>query len=274
MAHRCHGRPQPLDPRSPRSDDRHAPRAPRRRHRRIAERLLTTQSPQRPQVAPAFTIEIDGRTLTGREGQTILEVCRDNGIEVPDPLLRAQAAGLRRLPHVRGRGRGRGHAAHQLLARRRAGDGRAHPDAAPAPGPQDQPGADLQRPQRLLPAALPEQVPQPHRHPGLPEGQHRRRLRRVDAHLQAHHPLPQRARPRLPGALRGALPARRGRGGDRHPRQPSLRRRPGAQGAGAGHEGARARSRSSRVAASAPRSSARARRAWRPPTTSPSPATR
>jgi NADPH-dependent glutamate synthase beta subunit-like oxidoreductase/formate hydrogenlyase subunit 6/NADH:ubiquinone oxidoreductase subunit I/ferredoxin len=49
----------------------------------IAERLLTTQSPQRPQVAPAFSIEIDGRQLTGRAGQTILEVCRDNGIEVP-----------------------------------------------------------------------------------------------------------------------------------------------------------------------------------------------
>ena len=49
----------------------------------IAERLLTTQSPQRPQVTPAFDIEIDGRTLTGRDGQTILEVCRDNGIEVP-----------------------------------------------------------------------------------------------------------------------------------------------------------------------------------------------
>lgn len=49
----------------------------------IAERLLTTQSPQRPQVSPTFSIEIDGRTLTGREGQTILEVCRDNGIEVP-----------------------------------------------------------------------------------------------------------------------------------------------------------------------------------------------
>jgi formate dehydrogenase major subunit len=49
----------------------------------VAERLLTTQSPQRPQVSPTFAIEIDGRTLTGREGQTILEVCRDNGIEVP-----------------------------------------------------------------------------------------------------------------------------------------------------------------------------------------------
>ncbi len=49
----------------------------------IAEQLLTTQSPQRPQVTPTFDIVIDGRTLSGRVGQTILEVCRDNGIEVP-----------------------------------------------------------------------------------------------------------------------------------------------------------------------------------------------
>ncbi len=49
----------------------------------IAERLLVTQSPQRPQVTPAFDIRIDGRTFTGRAGQTILEVCRDNGVEVP-----------------------------------------------------------------------------------------------------------------------------------------------------------------------------------------------
>jgi NADPH-dependent glutamate synthase beta subunit-like oxidoreductase/formate hydrogenlyase subunit 6/NADH:ubiquinone oxidoreductase subunit I/ferredoxin len=48
-----------------------------------AERLLTTQSPQRRLSSPAFSIEIDGRTLTGRAGQTILEVCRDNGVEVP-----------------------------------------------------------------------------------------------------------------------------------------------------------------------------------------------
>ena len=49
----------------------------------LAERLLTTQSPQRPQSTPAFRIEVDGRLITGLEGQTILEVCRDNGIEVP-----------------------------------------------------------------------------------------------------------------------------------------------------------------------------------------------
>jgi NADPH-dependent glutamate synthase beta subunit-like oxidoreductase/formate hydrogenlyase subunit 6/NADH:ubiquinone oxidoreductase subunit I/ferredoxin len=49
----------------------------------LAERLLETQAPQRPQVSPLITIEVDGRQLTGRAGQTILEVCRDNGIEIP-----------------------------------------------------------------------------------------------------------------------------------------------------------------------------------------------
>ncbi len=48
-----------------------------------AERLITTQSPQRPQSTPAIRIEVDGRVVEGLEGQTILEVCRDNGIEIP-----------------------------------------------------------------------------------------------------------------------------------------------------------------------------------------------
>ena len=48
-----------------------------------AERWLETPSPQRPQVTPTFTVEVDGRQYTGREGQTILEICRDNGIDVP-----------------------------------------------------------------------------------------------------------------------------------------------------------------------------------------------
>ena len=47
------------------------------------ERLLQTQAPQRRLASPALTVEIDGRQYTGREGQTILEICRDNGIEVP-----------------------------------------------------------------------------------------------------------------------------------------------------------------------------------------------
>ena len=49
----------------------------------LAERLLTTQAPQRPQSTPAIRIEVDGRIVEGFEGQTILEVCRDNGIEIP-----------------------------------------------------------------------------------------------------------------------------------------------------------------------------------------------
>jgi formate dehydrogenase major subunit len=49
----------------------------------LAERLLTTQAPQRPQSTPPIRIEVDGRVVEGFEGQTILEVCRDNGIEIP-----------------------------------------------------------------------------------------------------------------------------------------------------------------------------------------------
>jgi NADPH-dependent glutamate synthase beta subunit-like oxidoreductase/formate hydrogenlyase subunit 6/NADH:ubiquinone oxidoreductase subunit I/ferredoxin len=53
------------------------------REETVAERLMTTQSPQRPQSTPAIRIEVDGRVVEGLEGQTILEVCRDNGIEIP-----------------------------------------------------------------------------------------------------------------------------------------------------------------------------------------------
>jgi NADPH-dependent glutamate synthase beta subunit-like oxidoreductase/formate hydrogenlyase subunit 6/NADH:ubiquinone oxidoreductase subunit I/ferredoxin len=49
----------------------------------LAERLITTQSPQRPQSTPRIRLEVDGRVIEGFEGQTILEVCRDNGIEIP-----------------------------------------------------------------------------------------------------------------------------------------------------------------------------------------------
>jgi NADPH-dependent glutamate synthase beta subunit-like oxidoreductase/formate hydrogenlyase subunit 6/NADH:ubiquinone oxidoreductase subunit I len=49
----------------------------------LGERLISTQAPQRPQSTPIIRIEVDGRLVEGRDGQTILEVCRDNGIEVP-----------------------------------------------------------------------------------------------------------------------------------------------------------------------------------------------
>ena len=47
------------------------------------ERLITAQAPQRPLSTPTIRLEVDGRTVDGKVGQTILEVCRDNGIEVP-----------------------------------------------------------------------------------------------------------------------------------------------------------------------------------------------
>jgi len=49
----------------------------------MAERFITSPSPQRPQSSPRIRIEVDGRVVEGFEGQTILEVCRDNGIEIP-----------------------------------------------------------------------------------------------------------------------------------------------------------------------------------------------
>jgi len=49
----------------------------------LGERLISTQAPQRPQSTPVIRIEVDGRLVEGLEGQTILEVCRDNGIEIP-----------------------------------------------------------------------------------------------------------------------------------------------------------------------------------------------
>jgi NADPH-dependent glutamate synthase beta subunit-like oxidoreductase/formate hydrogenlyase subunit 6/NADH:ubiquinone oxidoreductase subunit I len=49
----------------------------------LSERLLTTQAPQRPLSTPVIRVEVDGRVVEGRVGQTILEVCRDNGIEIP-----------------------------------------------------------------------------------------------------------------------------------------------------------------------------------------------
>ena len=49
----------------------------------LADRLIETQAPQRPLSTARIRIEVDGKIIEGFEGQTILEVCRDNGIEIP-----------------------------------------------------------------------------------------------------------------------------------------------------------------------------------------------
>ena len=61
----------------------------------------------------------------------------------PDPLLRAQAAGLRRLPDVRRGGGGRGAPADLVLARGRGRDGGPDPDRGDPADPADEPRADL-----------------------------------------------------------------------------------------------------------------------------------
>ncbi len=69
---------RPAEPAPPASSTRPEPSADS-----LADRLLRTQSPQRRQTAPVIRLEVDGRVVEGRDGQTILEVCRDNGIEIP-----------------------------------------------------------------------------------------------------------------------------------------------------------------------------------------------
>ena len=70
-----------------RADSRPDAKAPRDTVRPLddspAERLITAQAPQRPLSTPTIKLEIDGREVVGTEGQTILEVCRANGIDVP-----------------------------------------------------------------------------------------------------------------------------------------------------------------------------------------------
>jgi NADPH-dependent glutamate synthase beta subunit-like oxidoreductase/formate hydrogenlyase subunit 6/NADH:ubiquinone oxidoreductase subunit I/ferredoxin len=78
---------QVWNPRAGRPDARPDARAPRDTVSPIddslEERLITTQAPQRPLSTPAIRLVIDGRTVEGTQGQTILEVCRANGIDVP-----------------------------------------------------------------------------------------------------------------------------------------------------------------------------------------------
>src|SRR6185436_20202023 len=65
----------------------------------------------------------------------------------PDALLRAQAAGLWRLPDVRRRSRGRGASADLVLATVRRRDEGPDPDRGGPPSPPDEPRADLLGPQ-------------------------------------------------------------------------------------------------------------------------------
>ena len=196
----------------------------------LAERLLDTQSPQRPQSSPRIRIEVDGRVIEGFEGQTILEVCRDNGIEIPtlcyEPKLPGFGACRMCVVEVEGE-------EHPPISCSRT--------CEPEMKIQTQ-TEELRRLRRTnlelifsdhnaycLPPCQ-NKCPSHIDIPGFLKANAEADWRESRPDLQADDPVPERARAGLPGAVRGALPARRGGRGDRHPRQPSLRRRPGPQG--------------------------------------------
>ena len=204
-----------------------------------------------------ISVTINGTQVEAEEGQTILQACRVLGIEIPTLCYEPKLApyGACRICAVEVAGPRRH--ADQLRHRDRGGDGHHHPLRAGDREPPDGPRAHLQRPRRVLPAALPVQVPDPRRHSRLPEAEHARQLGGGDAHPEALAAVPGHPRPRVPRPVRGPLPARGGRHRDRHPRLPPLLRRPGARGRragadpvaeGAGHraQGGRHRRRSGR----------------------------
>ena len=122
-----------MPPSSPPSSASGSTSATGQRHERAAD-----AHPNRPSRASAEgrrrRSPIDGRQVTVREGDTILAACRDARHHDSDALLPRDAPPRERLPPVRGRGRGRARAGPELLARGRAGDGRA--DAIRPRGPR------------------------------------------------------------------------------------------------------------------------------------------
>ena len=107
--------PRPVAPGPPgasstpsrRSDDSPRRAAASRRSRRSGRRARR-----------AIRIEVDGRVVEGFEGQTILEVCRDNGIEIPTLCYEPKLPGFGACRMCVVEVEGEDHAADLLLARR------------------------------------------------------------------------------------------------------------------------------------------------------------
>src|SRR5207249_4838985 len=83
----------------------------------------------------------------------------------------------------------RGAPAHQLLPGVRRRHEGHDADRRVAAAAAHEPRTDLLRPQCVLPPAVPEQVPQPHRHSGLPEGERRAELAGLHDDLHAYYLL-------------------------------------------------------------------------------------
>ncbi len=175
---------------------------------------------------PSFTITVDGRTMRAYEGQTVLSVAIDNGIlDIPnlcnDEKLEPTSACRMCLVEIEGAERPlpscNTPAAPGMVVRTKSDRLTAHPP--------HQPGDDALRSQCLLPAALPDRLPDAHRHSWLSGTDRQGPEPRGGATGQRGAAVPLYPRSDLPGALPGGLPPRPGGRRDRHLPHAWLRRR-------------------------------------------------
>ena len=153
--------------------------------------LLTTQAPQRPQSTPRIRIEVDGRVVEGLEGQTILEVCRDNGIEIPTLCYEPKLPGFGACRMCVVEVEGEEHPPISLLAGRRGRDEGPDPDRGGPPPAPDQPRADLlatTTPTACRPARTSARATSTSRASSRQNAEGE--LARVDPDLQADDPVP------------------------------------------------------------------------------------
>ena len=239
-----------------RHDERHAAR--QRQRDRHGDGKVTDYTPIWPMVPGTreISVTINGQQVQAEEGQTILQACRVLGIEIPTLCYEPKLApyGACRICAVEVEGSDDTPISCGTDIDRR--DGHHHPLRPGHREPAHGPRAHLQRPRRVLPAAVPVQVPDPRRHPRLPEAEHPRQLGGGDAHPEALAAVPGHPRPRLPRTVRDALPARGGRHRHRHPRLASVLRRSRPRGR---RPGADPVAEGARQPDGASRSSARAR---------------
>ena len=180
-----------------------------------------------------FAVSVDGAEVQVDAGLTILSALKIEGIDIPSLCndVRLERAGGNCGLCVVEVGEER-REVKSCITPVTAGHGDPHPVGHDRGLPQGARRAVALRPQRRLRAALPADLPRPHRHPALPGPGHRRQLRGRRPGDQGPQPVPFRVWPGLPAHLRGAVPAQPRRRTRGHQQREALRRRLGP-GAGA-----------------------------------------
>ena len=119
-----------LDPERDPAPGRHVPSADEIPEQPLSE--IVVNPPPRPTripVAPpeperrAFDITIDGVTVSVREGDTILDACRAQGLDIPTLCYLDTLTPVKCLPRLRRRGQGRPRPRPRVLAQGRARHG-------------------------------------------------------------------------------------------------------------------------------------------------------